>query len=394
MVLKKKRIAIFTERIYPFYSGGSEKVMYDYAQILSEKYDVTVFTSFDQGKAKQSLINVDFVYISKKIKKSNKNGNHSLKGILSFSIFSLLGSKEIKNFDVVILDSIHYFYPLLLLKLFRLRNKKIVSIFHEAWYEYRMSNVMLPPLSFLMGIFIRRLIRYSDKIVSISNSTSESLLRNYNVKKDLLITIPLGIDYDNIANRYPVKNLEDRRYDLVFVGRFAAIKKIENIVDAVSLLNERGKNLQIALIGDGPQKKSIQQKIETIGLDKNFHLFGFLNENDKFSIVADSKFFILPSEREGFSLSTLEAMTFGCIPIVSKPKFDEVFGVSHFVKDGKNGIYYTCGNVLELAQTIFNCLENLERYKPMSISAIETSKFFTRDEMKKKILNTLNQMIS
>ena len=117
MPIVRKSVAIITERIYPFYVGGSEKVMYDYARILSRTYDVTVFTSFDQGRAKQELTNVKFVYPSKKIRKSNNKGNHNLIGILSFSIETLLNRIEIENFDIVILDSIHYFYPLLLLKL-------------------------------------------------------------------------------------------------------------------------------------------------------------------------------------------------------------------------------------------------------------------------------------
>jgi len=101
--------------------------MYDYARILSLTNDVTVFTSFDQGKANQELTNVKSVYFSKKIRKSNNKGNHNLIGILSFSIETLLNRKEIDNFDIVILDSIHYFYPLLLLKFIKRKNFKIAS---------------------------------------------------------------------------------------------------------------------------------------------------------------------------------------------------------------------------------------------------------------------------
>jgi glycosyltransferase involved in cell wall biosynthesis len=394
MSLEKKRIAIFTERIYPFYRGGSEKVMHDYAKILSQIYDVTVFTSFDQGRAKQTLSNVKFDYVSRKMKESNRNGNHSIKGILFFSFATVLHQRKIQNFDVVILDSIHYFYPFLLLRFLKKRNSKLVTIFHEAWYEYRMSSAVSPPLSYFMGICIRRLIRYSDKIVSISNPTTKSLINNYKVKKDAVVTIPLAIDYSKIADKYLFKNIIDRRYDLVFVGRFAAIKRVSDIVDAVSILTGRGKKLEVALIGDGPQRRLLEQKVKKLGLSKSFHMFGFLNENEKYSIIANSKIFILPSEREGFSLSTLEAMALGCIPIISKPKFDEVFGVSHFVKNGENGIYYSVGNVNELAIAISSCLDNLETSKLMSFEAIETSKFYTISKMAHKVHDMLEQMTS
>lgn len=393
MSLEKKRIAIFTERIYPFYHGGSEKVMHNYAKILSQVYDVTVFTSFDQGKAKQILSNVKFAYISRKMKESNRKGNHSIKAILSFSFAAFLHRHKIQNFDVVILDSIHYYYPLLLLRFLKCKNAKVVTVFHEAWYEYRMLGAVSLPLSYFIGICIRRLIRYSDTIVSISSPTTDSLVGNYKVKKDDVFTIPLGIDYSTIADQHNVENILKRRYDLVFVGRFASIKRVSDIIDAVSILTKRGKKLEVALIGDGPQRRLLERKIEKLGLSESFHLFGFVNESEKYSTVSDAKIFVLPSEREGFSLSTLEAMSLGCIPIVGKPKFNEVFGVSHFVKNGENGLYYPVGNVNELALAISNCLDNLETCILISSKAVATAKLYTINEMANRIYDTLKQIL-
>ena len=176
---------------------------------------------------------------------------------------------------------------------------------------------------------------------------------------------------------------------MVFVGRFAAIKRVGDIIDAVSSLVKEGRKLEIALIGDGPQKVLIEEKIETLGMSESFHIFGFLNESEKYSIISNSKVFILPSEREGFSLSTLEAMALGCIPVVSIPEYDEVFGVSHFVKNGVNGMYYPVGNCTELAKVISNCLDNLETSKLMSHMAIKTSKLYTSCEMASKIYDVL-----
>lgn len=388
---KKKQIAIFTERIYPFYHGGAEKVMYDYARILSQFYDVTVFTSFDQGKAKQTLSNVKFFYISRKTKESNKKGNHSMKGILSFSFSALLHRRKVQNFDVVILDSIHYFYPLLLLRFLRRQNCKIVTIFHEAWYKYRMSDAVSPLLSYFMGIFIRRLIHYSDTVISISDPTTESLVNNYKVKRDMVVTIPLGIDYNKIPHKYFFKDIIDRMYDLVFVGRFAAIKRVGDIIDAVSILTKRGKKLEVALIGDGPQRRLLEQKIAKLGLNKSFHFFGFLDENVKYSIMGNSKIFILPSEREGFSLSTLEAMAMGCIPIVSKPKFDEVFGVSHFVENDVNGVYYEVKDVDALASAVKRLLSNYELLSFLSKNAISSANNYSLSAMESNILRIISE---
>ena len=131
MPIEKKQIAIVTERIAPFYRGGAEEVMYNYAEILVKQFDVSVFTSFDFETASKKLRNVKFNYISRKIKNSNRKGNHSLTGILSFSVAVLLHRRFIVDFDVVILDSIHYFYPKSLLKYLKKKNCKIITIFHS-----------------------------------------------------------------------------------------------------------------------------------------------------------------------------------------------------------------------------------------------------------------------
>jgi glycosyltransferase involved in cell wall biosynthesis len=394
MSVEKKRIAIITERIYPFYHGGSEEVMYNYAKALSTKYDVSVFTSFDFGDARSDLENVKFNNISKRIKSTNRKGAHSLLGVIWFSISISRSRRLIAGFDIILLDSIHYFYPKSLLKFLKKRNNKIITVFHEAWYKYRESGTLPSLLTFFMGISIKLLIRYSNTIISVSDPTTNSLINNYGAEKDKVVTIPLGISYKDIKNQNSFKDVSDRKYDLVFVGRFAAIKRVSDIVDAVSILVRQGKHLEVALIGDGPQRELVERKIYHFRLSGTFHTFGFLNENEKYSTLANSKIFILPSEREGFSLSTLEAMSSGCIPIVSKPKFDEVFGVSHFVKNNENGIYYNVGNVDELAKAISGLLDNSELSKLLSSNAMKTAKLYTISDMSSRIYDTLERVLS
>jgi glycosyltransferase involved in cell wall biosynthesis len=382
----RKRIAIVTERIHPFYRGGAEKTMYDYAKTLSRLYDVTVFTSFDFGAAQKELRNVKFNYVSYKIKKSNKKGNHSLIGIFSFSFSTLLRMRSITNFDVVLLDSIHYLYPKLLLEFLKQRNCKIVTIFYEAWYDYRKSGEVFPFLSLAMGMFVKRLIYYSDAIISISSPTTRSLINNYRVEERNICTIPLGIDYTKIQKYYPPKELADRQYDISYVGRFASIKRVADLVYAIYKISKSGIQIKAALIGDGPEKELMEEEIRTLGLDKNVKILGFLGEFEKYNILSDSKIFALPSEREGFSIATLEAMALGCAPVISKPVYDEVFGASHFVENEVNGLYYNVKDVDALASTIRRLLCNYDELSFISRNAMASAKNYNTFVMERNIL--------
>ena len=389
-----KKIAIVTQRIYPFYTGGSEKAMYDYAFSLSINYSVTVFTAMDKNSPVAEKENLKFISVFPKVNSSNKKGNHSIMWIFIFSMNLVRHRKKINNFDLVILDSIHYFYPKIFLKYLRKNNHKVATVFHEAWYEYRKTKEFPKLISLGLGVFIERLIKYSDAIISVSDPTSNSLKKNYGVEKDKIFTVPLSIDFESISVRFPLKPLEDRQYDLVFVGRFAKIKRIDDLIFAISMVKSHKENVKGAIIGDGPLKERIREQIDRLGLNKNIMLIGFTDEDRKYEILNDSKIFVLPSEREGFSLSTLEAMALGCVPIVSKPHYDEVFGVSHFVKDKVNGLYYDVGNTEQLATRIIELLENPGLIDKLSRNALDCSKQYNASVMQQRIYQAVEELLS
>jgi len=389
-----KKIAIVTERIYPFYTGGSEKAMHDYAVSLSTNYSVTVFTAMDGNPHVGEKENFKFVSVFPKVNSTNKNGNHSILWIFLFSMNLVRHRKKINNFDLVILDSIHYFYPKIFLKYLRKNNKKIATVFHEAWYEYRRTKGFPKLISLGLGILIKRLIKYSDRIFSVSEPTSNSLKRNYGVEEDKISTVPLSVDIESIRQRFALKPLECRQYDFVFVGRFARIKRIDDLISAISFVKHHKKDIKGAIIGDGPLRERVKWQIDHLGLNENIMLIGFTEEDRKYEILNDSRIFVLPSEREGFSLSTLEAMAFGCVPVVSKPKYDEIFGVSHFVKDKVNGLYYDVGNTEQLATRIIELLENPKLIDKLSENALDCSKQYSPSVMQQRIYQAVEELLS
>ncbi len=392
--MNKIKVAIVTERIYPFYTGGSEKVMYDYASILAEQYSVTVFTSLARNGIWKEQDNPKFVRVFPKVNSSNKRGNHSLMWIFLFSLSLLKYVRKILNFDLVILDSIHYFYPKILLKYLKMNNNRIGTVFYEAWYEYRKSNNFSALLSLEQGILINRLVRYSDAIFSISKPTTDSLINNYKVKNEKVFTIPLFIDYENVQNRFVLKPLTERHYDVVFVGRFAKIKKIDDLVSAIDIVRYHKADIKVALVGDGPNRDKIRKQINTLSLEENVKLFGYLDNEKKLDILNDSMIFVLPSEREGFSISTLESMALGCVPVVSRPPYEEIFGVSHFVKDRINGLYYNFNDISGLAQSIVFLIDHPNDLAQFSIKAHETAKLFDKETMRKNVFQTVERILS
>ena len=142
------------------------------------------------------------------------------------------------------------------------------------------------------------------------------------------------------------------------VGRLVRIKRHRDFISALRLLKiNTNWNGKAVIIGDGPLYGKLKKQISKYELTDNVFLPGFMEADTKAHYLKQSRFYVLSSSREGFSISTLEAMQFGCIPIVSRPSSSEVFGVSHFVTDGVNGFYYDVANLKNFADVLEKALK-------------------------------------
>ena len=372
------KIAILVDRCYPFFTGGYEMAIYQIFTRLSSKYDITKLTSIKEDYTSNNL---KFISISKHLKYVNKNGVHSMIGTFIFFLNTLYNIKKLKKYDTIIINTIPYVGLSYIMK--KLKNKKIISIFHEAWYNYPEDYIS----RFILRNSIRNIVLNSSFVISISNPTTNSLIKNYNVKN--VYTIPLGIDLKTI-NSVEASHI---RYDIVYLGRLSSIKRIDDLINAIYIIkNNLHLELNVAIIGNGDLLDNLMSKVNGYNLKKNINFLGKIDENKKYSILKSSKIFVMPSEREGFSIATIEAMACGCVPIIAKPNYDELFGVSHFVHNNENGLYYDVYNYNELVEKIIMLLKDNELYNKLKQNAINDSRNYDWNFISEKYNYILNDL--
>ncbi|KAB0652778.1 glycosyltransferase family 4 protein [Acinetobacter bohemicus] len=155
---------------------------------------------------------------------------------------------------------------------------------------------------------------------------------------------------------YKVQN----KIKIVSLGRLEGEKGHASLLQAIHLLNQ--KNIEIHLIGDGAQKKTLEALAEQLSINVVF--YGALTDRDKiFSILNQGDIYVIPSLTEGMPRSLLEAMAIG-LPCIGSTAggIPEVLA-----KD----VTYEPNNIKELASLIekfgdaeelrqFNGLKNLE----------------------------------
>lgn len=138
---------------------------------------------------------------------------------------------------------------------------------------------------------------------------------------------------------------------LVSVSGLNPSKNLFVIIEALHILKKEGYELQLDILGDGPLKEALQNKINSHNLQSNIHLRGF--SNDVIQYLDSSSAFLHPADNEGFGIAVIEAMQRFCAVIVSNKG-----GLPEIITDNKDGLIADAYNAKEWARCIIRLINN------------------------------------
>lgn len=192
-----------------------------------------------------------------------------------------------------------------------------------------------------------------DKIFTVSDEVREAFLKAYPELPDKTEV------FHNILNKEEiVRRAEEGEgftdgftgMRLLSVGRLTAQKAFEVSVDAMKRLKDAGKNVRWYVLGEGDQRKKLQEQIDVLGLTEDFILYGAVNNPYPFMKQAD--IYVHASRFEGKSIAIQEAQILGKPMVVS-----DCSGNREQVCHGRDGLM--CGLTPEsLAENIMLLLED------------------------------------
>jgi len=202
----------------------------------------------------------------------------------------------------------------------------------------------------------RYAIRKADRVISVSNATAEWLVQKRKVSPDKVIIIPYGV---NLQKFNPQKKSVSRadigvaETDLVIgqVSRLNEQKGHTYLIDAAPAIVKAAPNVKFVLVGDGPLRGQIEEKIKAKKLQDHFILLGFRQDVPELLPLFDV--FALPSLYEGLPNVVLEAMACG-LPVVATP----VDGTKEAVVDKDTGFLVPVADIEALAQRLLEILLN------------------------------------
>jgi glycosyltransferase involved in cell wall biosynthesis len=179
----------------------------------------------------------------------------------------------------------------------------------------------------------------ADLVVCVSQAARRSIIRDFRVPAGKVLTVHNGIDTDKF-HPSPDRRLAARQLwkvppdAFVFgsVGRLAEGKGVEVAIDAFGRLVARHPHLdlRLVLVGDGPDRESLQQSAQALGIGDKVVFAGFSAK--PWEAYPGLDCFLLATDSEGLPLALIEAMASGCCPIAMA-----VGGVPEVISDPKVG---------------------------------------------------------
>jgi colanic acid/amylovoran biosynthesis glycosyltransferase len=197
------------------------------------------------------------------------------------------------------------------------------------------------------GFYLTEKVVAADFIVCISHFARSQLMRlSPAACWHKLVVSRLGVDVGRFS---PSDEARDAggAFRILCIGRLVPSKGQHLLVAAVERLVARGVDVRLELVGDGPDRESLQREAAERGVAGNVVFHGAVNQDGIRSLYAQADCFCLPSFAEGIPVVLMEAMACG-VPCVTT----HITGVPELIASGEDGLLVAPSDVDGLVEAI------------------------------------------
>lgn len=194
-------------------------------------------------------------------------------------------------------------------------------------------------------------IARADQVICISHfARSQSMQHSAPAHWHKFSVVRLGVDpsqFSPAATPQPGPG-----FSLLCVGRLTPAKGQHLILDALATLRNHGIMARLTLVGDGPDRASLEQHCRRLELSDQVRFIGALNQDEVRPLYRTHDAFILPSFAEGIPVVLMEAMASGLPCITTR-----IAGIPELIEHEHSGLLTfasdvtgLCDNIQRLAQ--------------------------------------------
>ncbi len=346
-VVMVMKVALCTEILYPLY--GVERRVYEFGRRLP-KYGIepVIYTS-TSGK---HFRNLKIVQVSHCTITNPPKRNYAFCIDYIFNLFRQLMKQE---YDLVHAEGHLSLMPCSLAVV--MRKKPSVATVHDLYLaEWRkmyrsaasFAGIPFEVLSCKMPF---------DHILTVNSSLKEKMKTVLGIDENKIQILHSGIDTNYI------KSVRGKEKDgsIIYIGRLAPQKDVGTLIQAYSMLPESiRKGHQLKIIGEGLERARLEVFAKTLGDNVNF--LGKIEKHENvLKELKKASLFVLPSRRESFGITILEAMCAGVSVISTATE-----GPSDHIRNGETGFLVKINDCKEMSEKMELILTNKSLQKTLS----------------------------
>jgi glycosyltransferase involved in cell wall biosynthesis len=350
------KIAIAYDCLFPNTVGGAERWYRNLAERLGERHSITYLTRKQWGDEGPAT-SFETLAVSPASELYTSSGRRRIWPPLRYGLgvfWHLL--RHGRSYDAVHTASFPYFHLLgarLALRLSRSRASLIVD-WHEVWgRDYWRSY--LGPVGGRIGFAVERLcLRRPDRSFTFSR-LAEQRLRDYGHRAPIQRLTGEYAGDQWADRRTPEEAAEEPAPPVVIsAGRHIPEKRVPAIPSAIATARQRVPNLRCVILGDGPDLEATRQRVRELGLSDVVELPGKVGHEELMRRIASASCLIHPSEREGYGMVVVEAVSVGTPAIVVRGSEN---AATELIEEGVNGFVVETAEPEALADAIVRALK-------------------------------------
>ena len=254
---------------------------------------------------------------------------------------------------------------------------------HHTFYDHYLKHIKMDYdwTKKLSWKYISAYYNQCDLILSPSQSLAKEL--SAHGLKTQIKTIPNPVDTDffrpapSAAARAKIKkSFGIDNQSIAYMGRLSYEKSVAQVVKAFALAAKKAPTLRLMLVGDGPEKKRLEELSETLDLKNKVIFTGLLRGEDLLQALWANDIFITASKTENMPVSVLESMAAGLPIIAVKEK-----GLSEIVQENTNGLFAQTDSPKDLSQKIIFLLSRPELLKKFGQNSRSLALSYSREKI-------------
>jgi len=227
--------------------------------------------------------------------------------------------------------------------------------FHPLVISTWGSDVLISPeKSFLHRLRARYVLSGADLVTADAEVSARAVCR-LGAERAKVFVSPMGVER-NLAGQHEKK---EKPYLLVLSNR-----RLEPLYDLATLLRaiprvtkEAQKEVRFVILGEGSQKEQLTDMARELKVEKWVEFRGLVSRQRLLDCYRESDIYISTARSDSTSVSLLEAMNFGLLPIVT-----DIPGNREWIGEGENGFLFPAGDHESLAKRIIRAASEFDRW--------------------------------